>query len=132
MAPEVMTSGEYDMTADIFSFGIVLSEVITSSEAEDVIDETRTEEFGLDLIKLGTFVDSSHNGIAKDLIRTAGHCCTLDPSPARKTLKMHDVAQLMLPQRYRETEPQFTRAWFVSDLAGAQRRRGQGMRTARV
>ena len=87
MAPEVMTSGKYDIGADIFSFGIVLSEVIACSEAEDVIDETRTNEFGLDVDKLSKFVidDKDNSSIAKDIIHIAGHCCTLNPTQRLKS-----------------------------------------------
>lgn len=46
-APEVMKAvlpgtAAYDLSADIFSFGIVISEAIVGKEAEEVIDETRT------------------------------------------------------------------------------------------
>ena len=45
--PQVMR-GRYDHSADVFSFGIVISEVVISEEAQMVIDETRTSKFGLD------------------------------------------------------------------------------------
>ena len=44
MAPEVMR-GRYDHSADVFSLGIVISEVVISEEAQTVIDETRTSAF---------------------------------------------------------------------------------------
>ena len=52
MAPEVMHAvmpgtAAYDESSDIFSFGIVISEAISASEAEEIIDETRTKDFGL-------------------------------------------------------------------------------------
>ena len=69
------------MEADVFSFGIVISEVIAGSEAEAVIDETRTQDFGLDLDKLSQFED---NEIVKDLIIIAGNCCALEPTERLK------------------------------------------------
>ena len=39
---------EYDASADIFSFGIIVTEVLGSDEGQNLIDATRSADFGLD------------------------------------------------------------------------------------
>merc|ERR1712226_1441312 len=46
VAPEVF-AGQHGAPADIFSFGILITEVLAAQDAEDIIDATRTESFGL-------------------------------------------------------------------------------------
>ena len=84
MAPEVMR-GRYDMSADIFSFGIVVTEVMMAEEGQDLIDLTRTKEFGLNEAGLKSFIDVALQPAAcVDLAGVAVACCALDP-PARPT-----------------------------------------------
>ena len=89
VAPEVMQSGHYNAAADVFSFGIVISEAVAATEAEDIVDETRTNEFGLDVPKLKALYCNNNNNnnnnnndtmIVSSLIDLAGWCCQLDPS----------------------------------------------------
>ena len=61
MAPEVMRSvmpgaAAYDESADIFSFGIVITEALVAMEAEEILDETRTNDFGLNVSGLRSVV----------------------------------------------------------------------------
>lgn len=89
MAPEVMASGNYNAAADVFSFGIVLTEALLAKEAEEIVDETRTPTFGVDLNKLRHLVfedntlingiDDETQMIVESIIELAGWCCALDP-----------------------------------------------------
>ena len=79
-APEVL-KGEYGLSADIFSFGIVITEALTAREAQDIIDETRNAEFGINIDGLLTFLDRSrHHAACFDLVDLAAACCHLDPT----------------------------------------------------
>lgn len=80
MAPEVMESGLYGTPADIFSFGICISEAICGSEAEEIVDTTRTESFGLDGEKLKKLGNPSNSRVLNRLVDLAVHCCSLNPS----------------------------------------------------
>jgi serine/threonine protein kinase len=96
MAPEVMTSGNYDASADVFSFGIVISEAVASQEAEAIVDETRTPAFGLDTIKLASLYAPPHNKIATQLVHLAGQCCVLDPAQRPHATQIVGRLQLIL------------------------------------
>lgn len=95
MAPEVMASGNYDTSADVFSFGIVISEAVASREAEAIVDETRTSKFGLDTAKL-TKLYASGNKIATQLVSLAGQCCELDPTLRPTATQVVGRLQLIL------------------------------------
>jgi serine/threonine protein kinase len=95
MAPEVMESGNYDSSADVFSFGIVMSEAVASQEAEAIVDETRTPAFGLDTTKLAKLY-ANQNKIATQLVRLAGQCCVLDPSERPHANQIVGRLQLIL------------------------------------
>ena len=86
MAPEVMAnSGTYDKSADIFSFGVVFSEVVAHAEGETMIDETRTDEFGMDADKLlkiskEDLYNQDVRDIIQELVILAVECSDLDPT----------------------------------------------------
>ena len=85
MAPEVMAGSNYNTAADVFSFGIVLTEVLAAEEAEEIVDTTRTAMFGIHIDQLkalyGTVNDNeaSHvQPILDAMIDLAGRCCALE------------------------------------------------------
>lgn len=87
MAPEVHSHNNYDATADVFSMGIVISEVVAAMEADDIIDETRTHQFTLDVPRTiqtycteEEFPDASVRQVVVQLVQLAGWCCALEPS----------------------------------------------------
>lgn len=80
MAPEVMASGNYNTSADVFSFGIIISEAIAASEAENIVDETRTPTFGIDTTKLARLAGDNCEKIVRQLVSMAGQCCAMDPT----------------------------------------------------
>ena len=79
-APEVLR-GECDLSADLFSFGIVICEALTGREAQDIIDETRTAQFGIHEPGLKAFLDpAAHPAACFDLADLAIACCHLHPA----------------------------------------------------
>ncbi|CRK87933.1 CLUMA_CG001719, isoform A [Clunio marinus] len=75
MSPECLNGLWYDQTSDIFSFGIVLCELIARIDADpDILP--RTDSFGLDYL---AFVDLCPSDTPPAFLRTAFYCCTYDP-----------------------------------------------------
>ncbi|KAK9538517.1 hypothetical protein VZT92_003680 [Zoarces viviparus] len=74
MAPEVLRNEPYDEKTDVFSFGIILCEVIARVQADpDFLP--RTENFGLDYHTFQHMVgDCPH-----DFLQLAFNCCNMDP-----------------------------------------------------
>ncbi|KAL0966072.1 hypothetical protein UPYG_G00290540 [Umbra pygmaea] len=74
MAPEVLRDEAYNEKADVFSFGIVLCEIIARIQADpDYLP--RTENFGLDYHAFQHMVgDCPH-----DFLQLAFNCCNMDP-----------------------------------------------------
>lgn len=92
MAPEVMASGDYDTSADVFSFGILISEAVAAAEAEEIIEDTRTLEFGLNADKLKELY--AKGNISERLVDLAAQCCELDPD--KRPSAAHIVGSLQL------------------------------------
>ena len=75
----LVLKGEYGLSADIFSFGITICEALTAKEAQDIINETRTNAFGLNADGLKSFLDPQRQPTAcYDLVDLASACCQLD------------------------------------------------------
>uniref|UniRef100_H3HE84 Protein kinase domain-containing protein n=1 Tax=Phytophthora ramorum TaxID=164328 RepID=H3HE84_PHYRM len=104
MAPEVMMGKRYDTSADIFSFGVVLSELdshqppyasaiatITSESGEKV-----TETALMEMVAMGRIrVDFSEN--APSALVSLGHACVnLDPSSRPSAGEVHYQLQQIL------------------------------------
>lgn len=74
MAPEVLRDEHYNETADVFSYGIILCEIIARIQADpDYLP--RTENFGLDY-------DSFQNMVGdcpQDFLQLTFNCCNMDP-----------------------------------------------------
>lgn len=75
MAPECLNGSWYDESADVFSYGIVLCELIGRVEADpDVL--VRTEDFGVDKLALSRLSPDCPQAF----LRLALSCCQVEPS----------------------------------------------------
>lgn len=87
MAPECMSSGDYNTSCDVFSLGIVMTEALTANHAEDLMDDdwgTRNDAFGLDVDRILAHMRAGGRleGVppeCENLARLAGTCCALEP-----------------------------------------------------
>ncbi|KAM3866140.1 dual specificity testis-specific protein kinase 2 [Diretmus argenteus] len=74
MAPEVLRDESYNEKADVFSYGIILCEVIARIQADpDFLP--RTENFGLDYHAFQHMVGDC----PPDFLQLAFNCCNMDP-----------------------------------------------------
>ncbi|XP_028404538.1 vascular endothelial growth factor receptor 3-like [Dendronephthya gigantea] len=88
MAPEVLRNDQYNETVDIFSYGIILCEIIgrVHSSPDEI---PRTNHFGLDVDK---FCESVQ-GCPPEFLQLAVCCCQVDPQsrpPFEVTAKFLD------------------------------------------
>ncbi|KAM8930104.1 dual specificity testis-specific protein kinase 2 [Pelodytes ibericus] len=75
MAPEVLRDEHYNEKADVFSFGIILCEIIARIQADpDYLP--RTENFGLDYDSFQHMVGDC----PPDFLQLAFNCCNMDPN----------------------------------------------------
>lgn len=74
MAPEVLHNKWYNEKADIFSFGIILCEIIARIDADPEV-LPRTSNFGLDYVAFSGLIDYC----PLDFLRLAFTCCHMDP-----------------------------------------------------
>lgn len=79
MAPEVILGLDYDGKADVFSYGMVLFEMITRKKVEKVIKRSPEDYFGVDSKRIKA------SGIIPDdcppkILDLAFWCCEYDPS----------------------------------------------------
>ncbi|XP_052870829.1 uncharacterized protein LOC128276408, partial [Anopheles cruzii] len=75
MSPECLKGQWYDQTSDVFSYGIILCELIARIEADPDI-MPRTDSFGMDYL---AFADGCPNDTPPAFLRLAFYCCTYDP-----------------------------------------------------
>lgn len=75
MSPECLKGKYYNESSDVFSYGIVLCELIARVEADpDYLP--RTDNFGLDYV---AFTEMCGPDIVPEFLRLALRCCTIDP-----------------------------------------------------
>ncbi|KAF7269644.1 hypothetical protein GWI33_017326 [Rhynchophorus ferrugineus] len=76
MSPECLKGQYYDERSDVFSYGIVLCELIARVEA-DPDKLPRTDNFGLDYI---AFTELCGPNVVPDFLNLAFKCCNVDPA----------------------------------------------------
>ncbi|KAF5306141.1 hypothetical protein FQR65_LT07417 [Abscondita terminalis] len=75
MSPECLKGLYYDERSDLFSYGIVLCELIARVEA-DPDQLPRTDNFGLDYL---AFLELCEPNCVPDFLQLAFRCCTIEP-----------------------------------------------------
>lgn len=76
MSPECLKGLYYDERSDVFSYGIVLCELIARVEA-DPDQLPRTDNFGLDYLAFADLCDPAT--VVPDFIKLTFRCCTVQP-----------------------------------------------------
>lgn len=88
MSPECLKGQYYDQQSDVFSYGIVLCELIARVEA-DPDQLPRTDNFGLDYL---AFTEMCGQNVVPEFLNLAFRCCTIDPK-SRPTFK--EIIQIL-------------------------------------
>ncbi|KAM6948301.1 dual specificity testis-specific protein kinase 2 [Aplochiton taeniatus] len=100
MAPEVLRDEPYNEKADVFSYGIILCEIIARIQADpDFLP--RTENFGLDYHAFQHMVGDC----PPDFLQVAFNCCNMDPKlrPAFPDIVLR-LGEILSRLRAEETE----------------------------
>ncbi|KAM3719969.1 Dual specificity testis-specific protein kinase [Dirofilaria immitis] len=77
MAPECLKEDFYDEKADVFSFGIILCQMIARIDADPEAGLYRTHNFGLDYVR---FTAHCPTDTPLDILNLAFQCCLMDPT----------------------------------------------------
>ncbi|XP_018424204.1 PREDICTED: dual specificity testis-specific protein kinase 2-like isoform X2 [Nanorana parkeri] len=97
MAPEMLRGEPYDRKVDVFSFGIVLCEIIGRIPADPEI-LPRTRDYGLDVVAFQELVADCPNR----LLELAASCCRMDafkrPSFSEVLDELEDISETLESQ----------------------------------
>ncbi|ELR17959.1 serine/threonineprotein kinase, putative [Acanthamoeba castellanii str. Neff] len=91
MAPEMIMGFQYDNKVDVFSYGIVLCELITRAKISDHLQRKPQEAFGLNVSQLEKLIPAD---CPPEFAQVAIDCCGYEPS-ARPSFK--DVIRRLKP-----------------------------------
>lgn len=91
MAPEMIMGFQYDNKVDVFSYGIVLCELITRVKISDHLQRKPQEAFGLNVSQLEKLIPAD---CPPEFAQVAIDCCAYEPS-ARPSFK--DVIRRLKP-----------------------------------
>ncbi|XP_036385754.1 dual specificity testis-specific protein kinase 2 isoform X1 [Megalops cyprinoides] len=96
MAPEMLRGEPYDRKVDVFSFGIVLCEILGRIPADPEI-LPRTRDYGLDVAAFREMV----RGCPQSVLELAASCCQMEPfrRPSFSELldELEDIAETLDP-----------------------------------
>lgn len=91
MAPEMIMGFQYDNKVDVFSYGIVLCELITRAKISDHLQRKPQEAFGLNVSQLEKLIPAD---CPPEFAQVAIDCCGYEPS-ARPSFK--DIIRRLKP-----------------------------------
>ncbi|XP_064026996.1 rab-like protein 6 [Pogoniulus pusillus] len=98
MAPEMLRGEPYDRKVDVFSFGIVLCEILGRIPADPEV-LPRTQDYGLDVAAFQGMIGEC----PKQMIDLAAGCCRVEPfkrpSFSEVLDELEDVAESLEPSR---------------------------------
>ncbi|XP_017349113.1 dual specificity testis-specific protein kinase 2 isoform X1 [Ictalurus punctatus] len=96
MAPEMLRGEPYDRKVDVFSFGIMLCEILARIPADPEV-LPRTQDYGLDVEAFSELVQ----GCPQKVLELSADCCQMDayrrPSFSDLLEKLEDVAENLQP-----------------------------------
>ncbi|XP_011857262.1 PREDICTED: dual specificity testis-specific protein kinase 2 isoform X2 [Mandrillus leucophaeus] len=99
MAPEVLRDEPYNEKADVFSYGIILCEIITRIQADpDYLP--RTENFGLDYDAFQHMVGDC----PPDFLQLTFNCCNMDPKLRPSFVEIGKTLQEILSRLQEEEQ----------------------------
>ncbi|KYQ88471.1 LISK family protein kinase [Tieghemostelium lacteum] len=90
MSPEILLGEKYDNSCDVFSFGMVLIELIIR---ENLTPRLRNEDLGIDKQFLSTKIPED---CPKDLVKLVYECCQVKPSLRPSFAAIHNVLEYLL------------------------------------
>ncbi|KAF7697012.1 dual specificity testis-specific protein kinase 2 [Silurus meridionalis] len=96
MAPEMLRGEPYDRKVDVFSFGIMLCEILARIPADPEV-LPRTQDYGLDVEAFSELVE----GCPEKILALSANCCQMDayrrPSFSDLLEMLEDVAESLEP-----------------------------------
>nr|XP_046226280.1 dual specificity testis-specific protein kinase 2-like isoform X1 [Oncorhynchus gorbuscha] len=96
MAPEMLRGEPYDRKVDVFSFGIMLCEILGRISADPEI-LPRTRDYGLDVEAFSEMVQ----GCPRHILELSANCCLMDafrrPSFSELLDELEDIAESLEP-----------------------------------
>ncbi|XP_055730150.1 dual specificity testis-specific protein kinase 2 isoform X3 [Salvelinus fontinalis] len=96
MAPEMLRGEPYDRKVDVFSFGIMLCEILGRISADPEI-LPRTRDYGLDVEAFSEMVQ----GCPRRILELSANCCLMDafrrPSFSELLDELEDIAESLEP-----------------------------------
>lgn len=101
MAPECLKEEFYDQNADVFSFGIIMCQMIARIDADPEAGMYRTNNFGLDYVR---FLAHCPMDTPLELLKLAFQCVVMDPTKRPSFEKIHERSQEFLNSYSRDFE----------------------------
>ncbi|MFH4978024.1 hypothetical protein AB6A40_004733 [Gnathostoma spinigerum] len=101
MAPECLKEEYYDEKADIFSFGIILCQMIARIDADPEAGLYRTNSFGLDYIRFAAHCPSD---TSLGLLKLAFQCCLMNPAKRPPFVNIYDRLNDFFVMKWRHSD----------------------------